>query len=362
MSLRLNDIHLAHGGIPHLDGISAEFRRGELTTVIGRTLAGKTTLMRVLAGLQGVDNGQIRLDDREITRQPAWHRDVAMVYQQFINYPHLSVFENVAFPLRKRRAPEAEIRSRVLQNLERVGLGQMADRQPAALSGGQQQRVALARALVRQAPILLLDEPLVNLDYKLREQLRDEFRGLLTSQNEAIVLYNTTEPAEAMMLGDQVVVLHEGRILQSGLPSEIFERPASAVVAGIVNDPPMNLLEGAIGTEGVRLWGGTLLRLPRHLSDLAPGPYRFGIRANELAIEPGGIDGRITFSEVSGSETFFYFDASFGSAVVQIEGVHRQALGETIALAIDPDRLLCFASHGDGPLMAAPGSSEGART
>lgn len=354
MSLTLNNIRLAQGPVPHLDGISANFRRGELTTVIGRTLAGKTTLMRVLAGLQGADSGQIRLDGNEITQQPAWRRDVAMVYQQFINYPHLTVFENVAFPLRKRRVADAEVRARVKQNLERVGLGQMADRQPAALSGGQQQRVALARALVRQAPILLLDEPLVNLDYKLREQLRDDFRGLLVSQSEAIVLYNTTDPAEAMMLGDQVVVLHEGRVLQSGRPTEIFESPASAIVAGIVNDPPMNLIDGEIGAEGVRLKGGTLLHRPRHFNGLASGPYRFGIRANEMMIDVAGIAGKLTFSEVSGSETFCYFDAPFGSAVVQIEGVHRLALGNTISISINPDRLFCFGCKDDGPLISAP--------
>ena len=221
-----------------------------------------------------------------------------MVYQQFINYPHLSVFDNVAFPLRKRKLAEAEVRSRVQRQLETVGLDGFAGRRPSALSGGQQQRVALARALVRHAPILLLDEPLVNLDYKLREQLRDEFRRLLGTQAETIMIYNTTEPAEAMMLGDQVIVLHEGRILQSGSPSDIFDRPASAVVAGIVNDPPMNILAGELDGDLIRLQGGVTLARGGHLERLKPGRYRFGVWANELQLDPQGTSGRVTFSEV----------------------------------------------------------------
>ncbi len=249
MSLVLDDLRLREGGVPFLDGITAEFSRGRLTTVIGRTSAGKTTLMRALAGLQGVDSGHIRLDGRAFETVPAWQRDVAMVYQQFINYPHLSVFENVAFPLRRRGLGDAEVRQRVERQLETVGLGTFGERRPSALSGGQQQRVALARALVRHAPILLLDEPLVNLDYKLREQLRDEFRRILGAQTDTIAVYNTTEPAEAMMLGDHVVVLHEGRVLQTGTPADVFDRPASALVAGIVNDPPMNVIAGELASE-----------------------------------------------------------------------------------------------------------------
>ena len=357
MSLVLQDVGLTQEGLRHLDGISAEFMRGELTTIIGRTLAGKTTLMRALAGLQGIDSGEIRLDGRRFDGVPAWRRDVAMVYQQFINYPHLSVFENVAFPLRKRGLADAEVVERVETQLQTVGLAQFARRRPAELSGGQQQRVALARALVRHAPILLLDEPLVNLDYKLREQLRDEFRQLLARHGDTIVLYNTTEPAEAMMLGDRVIVLHEGRVLQSGRPSDIFDRPASALVAGIVNDPPMNLIAGEIAGGAIRLDGGIALPVARHLERLKPDRYRFGVRANELALAAGGTPGRVTFSEVSGSESFFYFDAPFGSAVIQVEGVHSVTLGDAVAVGIDPDRLYCFAAEGDGVLAAAPETS-----
>ena len=360
MSLVLDDIRIGEGGEPWLDGVSATFPRGKLTTIIGRTLAGKSTLMRAIAGLQRIDSGHIRLDDAPFGRLPAWRRDVAMVYQQFINYPHLSVFENVAFPLRKRKLADAEVRTRVERQLEAVGLTRFAQRPPSELSGGQQQRVALARALVRRAPILLLDEPLVNLDYKLREQLRDQFRELLGSQGDAIVLYNTTEPVEAMTLGDQVLVLHEGRILQKGTPADIFDRPASAMVARVVNDPPMNIVDGAITGGRIELGGGVSLACADHLKKLEPGPYRFGFRANEIALaQANGIAGRVTFSEVSGSESFHYFDAPFGPAVIQVEGVHSVGLGDNIAVALDPARFYCFAAEADGALMAAPLATSG---
>ncbi len=354
MGLVIKNIKLTQGGVAFLDGVSAQFERGQLTTIIGRTLAGKTTLMRVLAGLQGFDSGAVTLDGKPFGDLPAWKRDVAMVYQQFINYPHLSVFENVAFPLRKRKLPEAEVRERTTRELATVGLSAFHDRRPSALSGGQQQRVALARALVRRAPILLLDEPLVNLDYKLREQLRDEFRRLLADQSEAIMLYNTTEPAEAMMLGDRVIVLHEGRVLQTGAPAEVYERPASALVAGIVNDPPMNIFAGAVADGSITLPGATLPR-PAHLSGLAPGGYRFGLRANDLSLADSGIAGTVSFSEVSGSETFLYLDAAFGAAVVQVEGVHSFDVDATVHLQIRPERLFAFEAEGDGALVAAPG-------
>lgn len=360
MSLVLNSVSLARDGEIHLDDVSLTFDRGCLTTVLGRTLAGKTTLLRAIAGLQQIDGGSITRDDKPFGNLPAWQRDVAMVYQQFINYPHLSVFENVAFPLRKRKVQEREIDRRARAALEMVGLDVFSSRRPSQLSGGQQQRVALARAIVRKADVLLLDEPLVNLDYKLREQLRDEFRRLLTSQADATVIYNTTEPAEAMMLGDRLVVMHEGRVLQTGAPSEVFERPANALVARIVTDPPMTILTGHLTTENIAFEGGLKLAPPAGLSALRPGRYRFGIRANEIELtEETGIAGRVTFGEVSGSETFLHVETAVGEAVVQIEGVHRVEIGRQVSLSLPPERLLVFADDGEGLLMHAPGNGEG---
>ncbi len=359
MTLVLDKLGLARNGEVHLDGVSASFERGSLTTVLGRTLAGKTTLLRAIAGLQPIDSGRMERQGCEFGLLPPWRRDVAMVYQQFINYPHLSVFDNVAFPLRQRGVPDAEARSRSETALGMVGLSDFRARAPTALSGGQQQRVALARALVRRADILLLDEPLVNLDYKLREQLREEVRGLLTSQSDGIVIYNTTEPAEAMMLGDRIVVMHHGRILQAGTPKEVFERPANVAVAGIVNDPPMTILHGRLEDGRVTFGNDVGFPAPKHMDELSRGSYRFGIRATEiLPSETGGVIGRVEFSEVSGSETFVHVVTPLGEAVMQLEGVHHVLTGSEMRLSFRPERLFAFNADGEGELLRAPTTGE----
>jgi glycerol transport system ATP-binding protein len=322
--------------------------------VIGRTLAGKTTLMRGIAGLQHLDRGALTLDAQDFSTLPAWRRDIAMVYQQFINYPHLNVFENVAFPLRRRGLDETVVDRRVRVVLDKVGLTGFEARRPHQLSGGQQQRVALARALAREAGILLLDEPLVNLDYKLREQMRSEFRGLLADQEETIVIYNTTDPVEAMLLGDTVVVMHESRVLQIGTPAEVFDRPASTQVASVVNDPPMNFIQGRKGETDIELVGGVRINLPWHLSDLAMGDYWFGIRANELRVGGTSLTSQVTFSEVSGSETFLYVDSTAGSMTLQVQGVHIHDLDSKVGIGIPAERLFVFDTSDNKSLVAAP--------
>ncbi|OPX38813.1 MAG: hypothetical protein B1H11_04040, partial [Desulfobacteraceae bacterium 4484_190.1] len=182
------------GDVPHLDDVSLEFKRGKLYTILGRTLSGKTTLLRTIAGLETPQKGELTLHEKEFLSLPVWKRGVAMVYQQFINYPHLNVLNNVTFPLKRAHVPNSEAKKRAREVLSKVGLSQFEKRRPRALSGGQQQRVALARALAKRSDILLLDEPLVNLDYKLREQLREEFLNIFQGQNDAIVIYTTTEP------------------------------------------------------------------------------------------------------------------------------------------------------------------------
>ena len=354
MSLQVNDLTLAVDGVTHLEGICANFERGKLTTVIGRTLAGKTTLMRAIAGLQPLDRGTLQLDAKNFSKLPPWRRNIAMVYQQFINYPHLNVFENVAFPLRRRKHSEEVIERRVRGVLDKVGLNGLEARRPSQLSGGQQQRVALARALAREADILLLDEPLVNLDYKLREQIRSEFRSLLADQVQTIVIYNTTDPVEAMLLGDTVVVMHEGRILQIGTPSEVFDRPASMRVASVVNDPQMNFIHGRKAINGIELAGGVRINLPSHLNSLAVGDYWFGIRANELRVGETSVASQVTFSEVSGSETFLYVDSPVGSLTLQIQGVHIHNLNSNVGIGIPPERLFAFEVTERRGLVAAP--------
>ncbi|MEU6064906.1 ABC transporter ATP-binding protein [Streptomyces sp. NPDC047082] len=352
MNLSATDLCLTVDGVNHLKNVTAAFQPGQLHTVIGRTMAGKTTLLRVLAGLQEVDSGSLTRAGTDFLKTSVWRRDTAMVYQQFINYPHLNVFQNVAFPLKRAGLSRDEIQRRVRQSLARVGLADFEKRKPSQLSGGQQQRVAMARALARGTGILLLDEPLANLDYKLREQLRDEFKTLFSDQGDTIVIYTTTEPAEAMMLGDVVLVMHEGQILQTGTPQEVFERPATTTVASIINDPPMNIFAGRIEGGQVTVADFQATHISAHLADLPDGAYQFGLRATDVSLASSGVEGEVTFVEISGSETFVHLVVGETPFVVQIEGIHDVALGDLVRLRLRPDRL--FAFDDKGTLMRTP--------
>ncbi|MXM65290.1 ATP-binding cassette domain-containing protein [Streptomyces sp. HUCO-GS316] len=352
MNLSATDLCLTVDGVDHLTNVTAAFQPGRLHTVIGRTMAGKTTLLRVLAGLQKVDSGSLTRAGADFLGTPVWQRDIAMVYQQFINYPHLSVFHNVAFPLKRAGLSREEIQRRVRQSLASVGLADFEKRKPSQLSGGQQQRVAMARALARGTGILLLDEPLANLDYKLREQLRDEFKTLFSDRGETIVIYTTTEPAEAMMLGDVVLVMHEGRILQTGTPQEVYERPATTMVASIINDPPMNIFTGRLESGQVTVAGFQATHVSTHLADLPDGTYQFGLRATDVSLAGTGVEGVVAFVEISGSETFVHVAVGQSPFVVQIEGIHDVALGDLVRLRLRPDRL--FAFDEEGTLVRTP--------
>jgi len=371
MSLVARDLNLAHDDVAYLDSISAEFSRGELTAVIGRTLAGKTTLLRAIAGLQALDTGEFELDGQPFGTLPAWRRDVAMVYQQFINYPHLNVFENVAFPLRRKRLDDKEISRRVDAVLATVGLAEFGARKPGALSGGQQQRVALARALVRQADILLLDEPLVNLDYKLREQMREEFRGLFEASG-AIFVYATTEPQEALLLGGKTATLWQGRVTQLGPTPEVYRPPRDAIPARVFSDPPRNLLQvtkagGRLrfgGADGGADGGGSngggddggALPVFAAMAGLADGPYTLGFRANHLRLSdpgPGALcfTAQVVVTEITGSETFVHLDHGPSRWVALVHGVRDLAPGAAQPAFVDPAQVYVFGP--DSALAAA---------
>lgn len=271
----------------HLDSMSFGMKKGEIYTLLGRTLSGKTTLLKTIAGLIQPDSGRVLFEGKDLSSIPVWKRNIAMVYQQFINYPHLNVYDNVAFPLRQRAISDNELKVRVSDAIERVGLKDFESRRIQELSGGQQQRVALARSLAKQAEILLLDEPLVNLDYKLREQLREEFSKIFTSEysSDSILIYSSTDPMEAMQLGGETIVLDEGRILQRGPASEIFENPATTRVAEITNDPAMNLLSGEIADSKVIINSKMSFDVPIHFKNLQSGQYTFGIRASDISLD-----------------------------------------------------------------------------
>ncbi len=339
----------------HLHAIDLTLRSG-LNVLIGPTLAGKTSLMRVLAGLDRPNSGRLLLDGQDVTGVPVQRRSVAMVYQQFINYPSLNVYDNIASPLKVARVPRAEIERRVRETAALLHIEDLLHRLPGELSGGQQQRTAMARALVKDADLLLFDEPLVNLDYKLREELRSEMRDIF-ARRSAIVVYATTEPLEALLLGGTTVVLDEGRVLQHGATLDVYLTPASLRVGEVFSDPPMNMADGSMRDGELLLDGDVRFPASAHLRELAPGRYRFGIRANHLSTGRRGehdvaIAARVELAEVNGSETFIHVGHGPLSWVVQEEGVHLFGPGSEATVYLQPERLYAF--DPSGALKAAP--------
>ena len=357
MNLKLQEISVEDGSEVTLQNITYEFLPGKIYVLIGRTTAGKTSLMRTIAGLIEPTEGEIYLGDERLDEVPIWRRGIAMVYQQFINYPHRSVLNNVEFPLLRAGVSKADAKAQALAMLEKVGLTEFKDRKPSQLSGGQQQRVAIARALVRNTRVILLDEPLMNLDYKLREQLREEFRVLFKSTADNVTIYATTEPSEALFLGDELLVMHEGRVIQHGNPAHIFENPSTIDVAQIVNDPPMTVLEAEIKDGKVNIGDSITFPTPSHLKSQKDGQYKIGMRASEVILggsETNSEEGMVSLSEVSGSETLLYVKLDIGEVVLQLEGIHDYYIGETVTISLAPARIFLF--NMDGTLCAAPGN------
>ncbi len=357
MQLTLDGIALRAGSQTHLYPMSLAPVPGAMTVLLGATLAGKTSLMRIMAGLDRPTEGRVRVDGADVTGVPVRQRNVAMVYQQFINYPSMSVYDNIASPLKLRG--EANTREKVHAMAARLHIDHLLERYPSELSGGQQQRVALARALAKDAPLILLDEPLVNLDYKLREELRDELSELF-AQGRSTVVYATTEPGEALLLGGHTAVLDAGELLQYGPTADVFHRPNSIRVARAFSDPPMNLFAARRDNGGFVLQGD--VAVARALPPGAEAGITAGLRAGALDVEarPGhvALPGRVTLAEISGSDTFVHAETAAGDVVAQLPGVHRYKLDERVQLYFDPAQTYAFGA--DGALLAAPRQPAGA--
>jgi glycerol transport system ATP-binding protein len=280
-----------------------------------------------------------------------------MVYQQFVNYPSLTVYENIASPLRLAgKLSRQELDRRVRDTAAVLRLEPFLERLPAELSGGQQQRTAMARALVKDASLLLLDEPLANLDYKLREELRTELRQIFKDRS-AVIVYATTEPSEALLLGGRTAVLDEGRLLQVGPTLEVYHSPSSERVGQVFSDPQMSLLEAEVSATEARLSPEVALPLTGHLRALTPGRYRLGLRAHHLRLSPASdtdvrIPARVEVEEVSGSETIVHATHGKLSLTAQVEGVHRHPFGARLDLFASPARVFAFSP--EGRLVVAP--------
>jgi len=358
MELKLEQVGKQVGASTHLYPLDLTLVPRAVTVLLGATQAGKTSLMRLMAGLDKPTQGRVLADGTDVTGVPVRERNVAMVYQQFINYPSMSVASNIASPLRLRGGLDrAAIARRVREIASRLHIDHFLDRLPSELSGGQQQRVALARALAKAAPLMLLDEPLVNLDYKLREELRDELSTLFAT-GDATVVYATTEPTEALLLGGHTAVLDAGELLQYGPTAEVFRRPKSIRVARAFSDPPMNLVEGRSASLGVTLSSGLQLHvpLPEAGAQALTGQLTIGVRAGALRVRerPGDValPGTVELAEISGSDTYVHAATAVGELVAQLTGVHRFELGSPITLYLDPAQAYVFNPTGD--LLVAP--------
>ena len=370
MELKLERVAQRVGASVHLYPLDLTLVPRAVTVLLGATQAGKTTLMRLMAGLDAPAAGRVLADGVDVTGRPVRERDVAMVYQQFINYPSMTVAENIASPLKLRKAAlsKADIAARVTELAEKLHIEPFLQRLPAELSGGQQQRVALARALAKNAPLMLLDEPLVNLDYKLREGLRDELSQLFASGRSTVV-YATTEPTEALLLGGYTAVMDGGELLQYGPTAEVFHRPLSVRVARAFSDPPMNLIPASAAPGGLVLRGGVVLALPVRVPGTgmgtgtgeAIGTFTVGVRAGALRVQERAGDlalpGRVELAEIAGSDTFVHVRTPIGELVAQLTGVHVFALGAAITLYLDPAQAYVFGA--DGGLLVAPATRIG---
>jgi glycerol transport system ATP-binding protein len=357
MSLELCDIASRVGGEDWLRDVDVRADVG-LTVFAGPTLAGKTTLMRIAAGLDRPTSGRIVLDGVDVTGRSVRRRDVGVVYQEFVNYPATTVEGNIAAPLeREGRLGKAEIAERVAEVAALLKLGPYMRRRPGELSGGQQQRVAIARALAKRARLLIFDEPLANLDYKLREELRDELFRIFESR-ESIVLYTTSEPQEALTFGGPTVVLDRGRVLQHAPAIEAFCAPASAQVARVFSDPPMNLLPAEVSGGAVHVAGMAPFPAPPHFGDNVAGSVRLGMRPHRSGLRRRGDDdvelhGEVRLAEITGSDTYVHVGHEAGGLVIQATGVHVHDIGDRITVFLPADALFAFAEPG-GELLANP--------
>ena len=354
MTLELQGVSKSVDGQVHIHPTDLTLEKGTMNVLLGPTLAGKTSLMRLMAGLDAPSTGRILWQGQDVTGQRVQDRKVAMVYQQFINYPTMSVYDNIASPMRLSKVPKQEIDARVRRTAELMQLTPMLDRRPLELSGGQQQRCALARALVKNAGLVLLDEPLANLDYKLREELRVEIPRIFEASG-SIFVYATTEPEEALLLGGKVATLWEGRVTQFGPTPQVYRRPTDATTARVFSDPPMNFLD--IEKSGGTLTFGEGRTLPARgaLADLADGRYTAGFRANHLEIaRPSGdamrFDTTLSVTELTGSETFVHLDHDGRRWVGLVHGVHELTIGAPLEVWLEPRHVYVF--DADGALVA----------
>ncbi|MFT7365754.1 MAG: glycerol transport system ATP-binding protein [Marinobacter psychrophilus] len=348
MSLTLENLSHRVDGVDYIRNANLTFQAGSFNVLLGRTLSGKTSMMRLMAGLDKPNEGRLIFNGQDVTGQSVQARNVSMIYQQFINYPGITVYENIASPLRLAKMTESEIDRRVKETAAMLQISPLLKRYPLELSGGQQQRTAMARALVKDATLVLFDEPLVNLDYKLREELRAELRDLFR-ERQCIAVYATTEANEALALGGTTTLLHEGSVIQNGPVMDVYRSPVNTLAAQLFSEPPMNMIRGRVTDTEVTFDEYSHHALTQELSKLMPGDYWFGVRPSHIALVPANDDDleismEVALSEISGSETFIHIENSHFEMVMQLMGVHQYHTGAPVKVYLPINKLFVFDS------------------
>jgi multiple sugar transport system ATP-binding protein len=340
-TVSIRDVKKAFGATQILHGVSIEIPDGEFTVLVGPSGCGKSTLLRMIAGLEEIDAGEIAIGGRVVNKVPPKQRDIAMVFQNYALYPHMTVRDNMAFSLKLARAPKAAMDERVARAAEILGLAGLLDRYPRQLSGGQRQRVAMGRAIVRDPQVFLFDEPLSNLDAKLRVQTRAELKDL-HQRLRTTTVYVTHDQIEAMTMADKIVVMNGGRVEQAGSPLDLYDHPTNRFVAGFIGSPAMNFLPGTVEPGGFRAEGGSLWPLP-NLPREAGRPAIYGVRPEHLQLaadnEPG-VPLLVQVVEPTGSETQVHGRLGSQPGALPVMGAFRERVaarpGEPITVIADP--------------------------
>jgi glycerol transport system ATP-binding protein len=362
MTLKLEGVSKTVGSAIHIHPTDLELEKGTMNVLLGPTLSGKTSLMRLMAGLDVPATGRVIWNGEDVTGMRVQDRKVAMVYQQFINYPSMSVYENIASPMKLMGQSKSEIDARVRETADLMKLTPMLDRKPLELSGGQQQRCALARALVKNAGLVLLDEPLANLDYKLREELRAEIPKIF-EKSGSIFVYATTEPEEALLLGGNTAALWQGRVTQFGPTPSVYRKPVNATTARVFSDPPMNFLKVTKRGNDISFGQTQVVSAQKEMANMPDGEYTAGFRPNHLELSPHvagalAFKTRLTVTEITGSETFVHLDHAGERWVGLVHGVQSLEPGQALEVYLDPAHVYIFGR--DGQLVAPASYAEAA--
>ena len=354
MTIELKEASKVVRGITHIKPTSLTLETGHFNVLLGQTGSGKTSLIKLMAGLDPLASGKIFMDGEDVSKLNTQKRNISLVHQFFVNYPHMTVFENIASPLRVAGMAQSEIDGRVQEAAEILKLSPMLKRRPQELSGGQQQRTALARAIAKESRAVFLDEPLANLDYKLREELREQLPELFAGRG-AVVVYATSEPEEALLLGGYTALMDDGVVTQFGKTAEIYRKPATLTAARVFSDPPINAAAITKTGDQAHLRTGASWTLRGAASALPDGDYTVAIRPHHVLPTQSGaedvaLNGIVQVTELSGSESSAHFQMGEDGWVSLSHGVHPYQVGEDHRFFMDPSKAFYFAP--DGRLVA----------